>query len=309
MKKLILLLITFFAISININADSRAKCLLHHQGTVKVFDGEKIEAAIKASADGDTIFLSEGTFPGFTINKKITIRGAGQESRINSEIKINLNNNPTLTQTLLEWLNMDTNYITVESSMKKLKIKQCTFNTLATNANNIEDVLVDRCFVSDCISGFKSATIVNSKIYYIRTGNDGHEYLNCNIYWAQGDEISGKYTNCILYYLNSGSYSNTVFDKCLLGRDISVASTSSAKDCWLNTDFNIDYETLNCSFGKYDLEDKGYIGTDGTVVGIEGGSAPFTLEPSVPKVTNSTVAYDAANKLLKVNLTVTTNKE
>lgn len=57
------------------------------------------------------------------------------------------------------------------------------------------------------------------------------------------------------------------------------------------------------------MEEKGYIGTDGTVVGIEGGSAPFTLEPSVPKVTNSTVAYDAANKLLKVNLTVTTNNE
>lgn len=309
MKKLILLLITFFAISININADSRAKCLLHHQGTVKVFDGEKIEAAIKASADGDTIFLSEGTFPGFTINKKITIRGAGQESRINSDIKINLNNNPTLTQTLLEWLNMDTNSITVESSMKKLKIKQCRFERLATTANNIEDVLVDRCFVSDFIRGFKSATIVNSKIHYITSGNDGHEYLNCNIYWTIGDAISGKYTNCILYYLSSGSYSNTVFDKCLLGGNISVASTSSVKDCWFNSNLNIDSETLNCSFGKYDLEDKGYIGTDGTVVGIEGGSAPFTLEPSVPKVTNSTVAYDAANKLLKVNLTVTTNKE
>lgn len=309
MKKLILLLITFFAISININADSRAKCLLHHQGTVKVFDGEKIDAAIKASADGDTIFLSEGTFPGFTINKKITIRGAGQESRINSEIKINLNNNPTLTQTLLEWLNMDTNSITVESSMKKLKIKQCRFERLATAVNNIEDVLVDRCFISDCISGFKSATIVNSKIYHILTGNDGHEYLNCNIYWPHDDEMSGKYTNCILYSFSGGSCSNTVFDKCLFGSNISVASTSSVKDCWVNTNFKIDYETLNCSFGKYDLEDKGYIGTDGTVVGIEGGSAPFTLEPSVPKVTNSTVAYDAANKLLKVNLTVTTNKE
>lgn len=309
MKKLILLLITFFAISININADSRAKCLLHHQGTVKVFDGEKIEAAIKASADGDTIFLSEGTFPGFTINKKITIRGAGQESRINSEIKINLNNNPTLTQTLLEWLNMDTNSITVESSMKKLKIKQCTFKRLTTTANNIEDVLVDRCFVSDLISGFKSATIVNSKIQYVTSGEDGHEYLNCNIYWAIGNANIGKYTNCILYCLNSESYSNTVFDKCLFGSNISVASTSSVKDCWVNTNLNIDSETLNCSFGKYDLEDKGYIGTDGTVVGIEGGSAPFTLEPSVPKVTNSTVAYDAANKLLKVNLTVTTNKE
>lgn len=308
MKKLILLLITFFAISININADSRAKCLLHHQGTVKVFDGEKIEAAIKASADGDTIFLSEGTFPGFTINKKITIRGAGQESRINSEIKINLNNNPTLTQTLLEWLNMDTNSITVESSMKKLKIKQCTFASLRTAANNIEDVLVDRCFISDCIRGFKSAAIVNSKIYYAYD-DCGHEYFNCNIQSISGRDLSGKFTNCIFGGGTSYYISNSFFSNCLFKDGYSLESSSSAKNCWVDNGFILSYTTHDCSFGKYDLEDKGYIGTDGTVVGIEGGSAPFTLEPSVPKVTNSTVAYDAANKLLKVNLTVTTNKE
>lgn len=308
MKKLILLLIAFFAISININADSRAKCLLHHQGTVKVFDGEKIEAAIKASADGDTIFLSEGTFPGFTINKKITIRGAGQESRINSEIKINLNNNPTLTQTLLEWLNMDTHSITVESSMKKLKIKQCRFNRLATNANNIEDVLVDRCFISDCIRGFKSATIVNSKIFFAYD-DCGHEYFNCNIKRISGDALSGNFTNCI-FGCGTGYYiSNCFFNNCLFNGEYSLESSSSAKNCWVDNNFTLDLYTLDSSLGKYDLEDKGYIGTDGTVVGIEGGSAPFTLEPSVPKVTNSTVAYDAANKLLKVNLTVTTNKE
>lgn len=308
MKKLILLLITFFAISININADSRAKCLLHHQGTVKVFDGEKIEAAIKASADGDTIFLSEGTFPGFTINKKITIRGAGQESRINSVIKINLNNNPTLTQTLLEWLNMDTNSITVESSMKKLKIKQCTFASLTTAANNIEDVLVDRCFISRCISGFKSATIVNSKIYF--ADNDcGHEYFNCNIQSISATALRGKFTNCIFGSGTTYHVSNSFFSNCLFNGGYSLDSSSSAKNCWVNSDFYLDTYTYDCSFGKYDLEDKGYIGTDGTVIGIEGGSAPFTLEPSVPKVTNSTVAYDAANKLLKVNLTVTTNKE
>lgn len=88
-----------------------------------------------------------------------------------------------------------------------------------------------------------------------------------------------------------------------------LSSSSSAINCWYDTSLNITSNTFNCSLGKYELEEKGYIGTDGTVVGIEGGSAPFTLEPSVPKVTNSTVAYDAANKLLKVNLTVTTNNE
>lgn len=312
MKKFISLLIATFVISVNANADSMAKCLLHHQGTVSVYDGDKIEAAIKASADGDTIFLSEGTYPGFTLNKKITVRGAGQETRITGDVKISLSNNPALTQTLMEWLNLDTHNITVETSMKKVKIKQCMFNTMSTSVNNVEDVLVDRCHVKNYVSGFKSATIVNSKIYFIYFGNDGHEYHNCNIeqYDNTLSRMGGRYTNCILYWANYTSWiTNSFFRNCLFYNNQNFETTSSVQNCWFDADFKINTSTIECSWNKYDLENKGYIGTDGTVVGIEGGSTPFTLEPSVPKVTNSTVAYDAADKLLKVNLTVTTNNE
>lgn len=311
MKKFILILITIITICINANADSGAKCLLHHKGSVQFFDGDKIAAAIKAATDGDTLFLSEGTYPGFTINKKITVRGAGQESKIAGEVKINISNNPILTQTILEWINLvESNNITIETPMKKLKIKQCTFYTLNANASNIENALIDRCHINGSIYGFKSATIVNSKIYKTDNSNSGQEYLNCNIYMIDCN-ASGKFTNCIIQGLNIHRYiNNSFFKNCLFGdKDFSFSSSSSAINCWYDTSFTIHYNTINCSLGKYELEEKGYIGTDGTVVGIEGGSSPFTLEPSVPKVTNSTVAYDAANKLLKVNLTVTTNNE
>ena len=313
MKKFIFILITIITICINANADSGAKCLLQHKGSVQFFDGDKIEAAIKAATDGDTLFLSEGLYPGFTINKKITVRGAGQESKIAGYVKINISNNPTLTQTILEWVNLvETNNIAIETPMKKLKIKQCTFYSLNANTN-IENALIDRCHINGSINGFKSVNIVNSKIHIAGYENSGQEYLNCNI---MGIKYVGKYTNCIIQdCYATGNYIPIIksfFKNCLFKDDSilsNLSSSSSAINCWYNSSIYIKRNTFNCSLGKYELEEKGFIGTDGTVVGIEGGSAPFTLEPSVPKVTNSTVAYDAVNKLLKVNLTVTTNNE
>ena len=316
MKKFILILITIITICINANADSGAKCLLQHKGSVQFFDGDKIAAAIKAATDGDTLFLSEGLYPGFTINKKITVRGAGQESKISGEVKINISNNPTLTQTILEWVNLvESNNITIETPMKKLKIKQCTFYTLNAKASNIENALIDRCHINGEIYGFKSVNIVNSKINIAGYENSGQEYLNCNIMGFRNEYV-GKYTNCIIQECFATGYYkpiyNSFFKNCLFKNDgflSNLSSSSSAINCWFDSSIDITSNTFNCSLGKYELEEKGYIGTDGTVVGIEGGSTPFTLEPSVPKVTNSTVAYDAANKLLKVNLTVTTNNE
>jgi hypothetical protein len=46
-------------------------------------------------------------------------------------------------------------------------------------------------------------------------------------------------------------------------------------------------------------------GSDGTYVGITGGTTPFTLVPSNPKVTSYNLKVDAANKKLTVNVSVT----
>ena len=68
-------------------------------------------------------------------------------------------------------------------------------------------------------------------------------------------------------------------------------------DVWI-TDYCECYQDTNY------LQTNNYLGTDGTVVGIYGGDTPFTLEPSVPKVTSSDLDLDNENKVLNVTLTV-----
>ena len=74
MKKILSIAICLLASIVLAHAESTSKCLLQHQGTVQLFDADKIANAITAAVDGDTIYLTAGEFPGFTINKKITVR-------------------------------------------------------------------------------------------------------------------------------------------------------------------------------------------------------------------------------------------
>ena len=45
-------------------------------------------------------------------------------------------------------------------------------------------------------------------------------------------------------------------------------------------------------------------GTDGTQIGIYGGTTPFTLVPSVPIVKSYDLKVDTSNKKLNVNISV-----
>ena len=51
----------------------------------------------------------------------------------------------------------------------------------------------------------------------------------------------------------------------------------------------------------------GYLGNDGTIVGIYGGNTPYVdgMLPAAPKVTESSVKLDLENKKLNVSLKVT----
>ena len=52
------------------------------------------------------------------------------------------------------------------------------------------------------------------------------------------------------------------------------------------------------------LKNQNYIGNDGTVIGICGGNTPYTLVPSVPKVTESSLKVDTKKQELNVTLSV-----
>ena len=57
MKKLLVLLVFMLTASVAMYA-SPAKCLLHHNGSVTLYDSEDINSALTAAVDGDTLYLS-----------------------------------------------------------------------------------------------------------------------------------------------------------------------------------------------------------------------------------------------------------
>ena len=51
----------------------------------------------------------------------------------------------------------------------------------------------------------------------------------------------------------------------------------------------------------------GYLGVDGTVVGIEGGVNPFSLTINAPVIKSSSANVDLNNKKVTINVNVTAN--
>ena len=320
MKKTILTIVCLLGIFVA-NAQT-AKIALQHNGNVTLYDADQMEAALKASVDGDTIYLNEGTFTGnVTIDKKVSIIGSGTTTIYDGSITISIPDTPTLTAQLLDAIFFKSS-ITITLPLKGLKIRKCQFYGLKFNAKT-EDITIDRCYSRGENSSFrlsnnvKKMTMVNSKIWHI-TGdveNPGDaSFVNCNIYYMYNTSGSSygycraTYMNCII---NSWCYSgsnyhreNTTYVNCLCGQNYYVYSVN--QNCW-NANTNIIGNGTNCTLTDDQLRSSGYLGTDGTVVGITGGSTPYSLEPSVPKVTGYTIKVDTQAKKLNVNIKVKAN--
>jgi len=315
MKKLILLFVCLAGM-VSVNAQT-TKIALQHNGNVTLFDADQMEAALNASADGDTLYLNEGTFIGnVTIAKKVAIIGAGENTRINGSITISIPGTPTLTSHLLDALNISSNII-ISQSLNGLKIRKCQFSGISFNAKT-EDVVIDRCYSYGSYftlsSNIKKMTVINSKIYKL-TGEAEYAgdvyFINCNIYEVYNYNSSGlaTYVNSIIRswsYSNSSYHdSSTTYVNCLCGQKYYVYSVN--QNCWNYGNTNILDNKANCALTDDELRSKGYIGDDGTVAGITGGTTPFSLVPSTPKVSDYTIKVDTQTKKLNVNIKVTAN--
>ena len=308
MKKNLLVLVSLLLATTSVFAVSIPKCLLQHGGTVQIFDSDKIANAITSAVDGDTIFLTAGTFPGFTINKKITVRGAGQDTKITSDISISISGTPTLTQTVLEGVDLNSNSksVTLSSAMKGVKIKQCSMYKLSVDANNT-DAIIDRCYISFelCQSTYiKSMTVLNSDVTIGRScysTNNTISFVNCNVLMYYFDKCAGTFINSAMtYYTWKGTSRlyNCSFTNCLFKWADTFApldGTSTGQGCYYDS---------SCSWDAATFEELGYLGNDGRVVGYMGGTTPYTLELAVPKVTKSQIVLDSDARVLNVNLKV-----
>ena len=129
MKKIYSFLLLMLCVSATAFAGN-AKCLLHHNGAVTIYDSDDLNNALNAAVDGDTLFLSEGSFAGFTITKKITVRGSGQFTKVGGDILVNIANIPSLTSALIEGVYCNSS-LKINAAVDGMQIKQCVFQDFA----------------------------------------------------------------------------------------------------------------------------------------------------------------------------------
>lgn len=309
----------------------RPLATLSHNGELTFFDNELgLENALEKAVNGDTIFLSQGVFASnasnVEIKKRVAIIGCGYESKINIKLTVNFADNPDsyLDVPLIDGV-MIAQTLTFRSSstsrtnLYKTIIQNSYINNLDYAGYAGEDVLFNNChIVSADFYGAdgSNVSVQNSKISKIESNHGAYiNVTNCNIGKANYlprnvvSSIIAKTTfssDGVRFQVSGSHYvSHSLLPN---GFDSNNSSSVFKESVYLENinDGSFLDEDLECTLN---LEEKGYLGVDGTVIGIHGGYYPFTETPSVPTVdsANSSVVYDQENNKLNVTITVAPN--
>jgi hypothetical protein len=267
--------------------------------------------------------LTLGTFKAFNVTKQITIRGTGGTSVIDGDVTISIPGAPKLTIPVLESLAVS-GTVHVGAQVDDMIIRKCKIANFTIGAQ-IDGAVIDRCYITSALtlsSYIKGMTVVNTKLFSVKANSGATQnitFVNCNFYILCVSNFSGTIINSIIqqtvnYNGNAGDHNSILLSTVLLNTLMYTYSsyvaigTSSIKDkCYFVGTYLGDglvNSSCECTFDSYTLQSKAYLGTDGTVVGIYGGETPFTLDPTVPKVTNSDIKLDTKTKKLNVKLTV-----
>ena len=301
MKKILLSVVCFIMVGIQSVQAQVAIAALHHNDSVKIYSSNALQSAVDDAVAGDTIYLSEGIFAGFTVRKPIAIIGAGQTTIISTSIDLGQYDTTIESGLILCGLNIiqSVGFYGVINGARIMQCKindTCDFQVEVLAAYNFFDnieIIMSQIGTLSPGSSVKGLSVVASKIAYIPSGgaHDGSvTILNCNI--AGDDSNKINFVNCIIPTLGGGVYTNCLY---------SIPSTASViHDCYQN-DFTLDGD-LNCSLSDAQLKAAGYLGSNGTWVGITGGEVKFSLVTPVAQVVDHTLEVDQAERKLKVTL-------
>ncbi|MBR0048155.1 MAG: hypothetical protein IJP74_02390 [Prevotella sp.] len=313
-KRLLLIIICSIIIGMQKVGAQIAKVALSHNGNITMYNAEELQTAIDASVDGDTLFLNEGTFSGgITISKKISLIGAGDKTVISGNLYISLTGK--LTSRMLDAINISEKlYVSSDSNdlLDGLIIRKCVFKSFDTGTS-LTNAIIDRCYQTNVeyylyhyfkvSSNFKHSNVikvVNSVIGcyhgYDATINNTI-FVNCNVKsgYAYDKSTSNKATfyNCIVdNFYSKANFSNSQFIYCYLKID-----SGTTQNCQFGT---ITWDGVNCTSTNM-------LGQDGTPVGIDGGTTPYTLVPTTPKMESFDLKVDTQSKKLNVNIKMTAN--
>ena len=307
MKKILFSVVCLMMVGMQSVKAQVAIAALHHNNAVTIYAAAQIQDAIDVSEPGDTLYLSEGIFGGFTVAKPIAIIGAGQTTQISSDVTIGNIGGTLETGLLLSGANLlqDLNFKYI---IDGVRIMQCMIDgNCVFSGSYSEDSFSNMEILMSYIKGYldlspmiQGITVVGSKIGQVRdyaAGEGGSTFLNCNIgetYNSGTNANNNNYVNCIVGTIYRGVFSNCLYNN--LPGNYGAVIHNSYKDTFTMPD------NLDSPYTDEELKTKGYLGTDDTVVGITGGQAPFSLVMPIVQVTEHSLEVNQAERKLKVSL-------
>ena len=315
--------------ALSAKADIAPTVMLHHAGKTTLFAWDHVQDAVDAAANGYTIYLSNGQFSAFNVNKRIMVRGTGANTIIQGSCNISISGTTPLNMPVLDAM-VFTGNVTASAASSQLTLRKCQMVDLNFTDNDFHDVKLMQCYIQGTLhltQHVKEFNCYNTKImkllpYDYLTGSA--HFVNCNIREIT-DNITATFDNCVLRYCKVavGSSYGVCLNNCKLNYCIYPSYNSASGNTSYYVDLGKTYNSghaflydpsvmfTNCYQVKIDAANvvgyssDSYLGMDGKKVGVYGGQFPFTLNPALPRVTNHSVSVDANSKKLNVKLTVT----
>lgn len=321
-KRIFFALLAVVLCTMGASAQSSLLATLNHEGTISTYYGTgALQEAYKAATHGDVITLSSGSFLGTDIQKAITLRGAGmvvdtvshtEPTVISNDFTINVSD------TIGHRFTMEGIYSNQDikiSCLQNAMFLKCRFKDVAytNNDSKMKDLNFIHCRIAERfrLSANGSAAFVNSIVLgTYQSTNAVFSFTNCYV-----DNVNlshSEYKNCIIKHDYYGQSSTTYYNNLWLARSYNLDSPN-------NTNVKINPSDERVSFLNVDYSDSNdYVltdavraliqGTDGTEVGIHGGSLPYDPTPTNPQITKFNVASKStADGKLSVDIEVNAN--
>ena len=320
-KRFLFALFTVVLFSMRATAQSSLLATLNHEGTISTYYGAgALQEAYNAAANGDVITLSSGSFLATDIKKAITLRGAGmavdtvshtEPTVISNDFTINISD------TLDHRFTMEGIYSNQDikiSCLQNAMFLKCRFKSVgytSTTTSKMKDLNFIHCRIAEDfdLSANGSAAFINSIVLgTYQYDNAVFSFTNCYV-----DNVSlshSEYKNCIIKHDHFGQPTTTYYN------NLWLCSTYDSLYSPNNTNVKISPSDERVSFLNVDYSDSNdYVltdavralikGTDGTEVGIHGGSLPYDPTPTNPQITKFNVASKStADGKLSVDIEV-----
>lgn len=279
--------------------------VLQHGNNVSAYYGSQaFIQALNAAQHGDLISLSAGVFAGTTIDKAVTIQGAGytmkpDEKKFRTVISyLNISIPENQTGLSIEGIYSDVETVVFgnlnDFKFKKSRLKRIFFKDGIGTNGRFEQCRIEGLYLR------KSKNILLNKCIILSAESDDGSTVSVTHCYLRSGGVRGSFSNSIIaggetsessYYYNvlcDDPHSSVMVGNEILEGDIFNIFTDPYKAQLFFDDY--DYRLSDGSSHR---------GSDGTEVGVYGSSSPFTDVPTNPQITSSQVAsqVDSDGKL------------